>query len=267
MFLRVITGLVVGLITLGAAWLGSFWWGGFVFLLLMVSAGEWARMARGPVPLFLLTFMIVFGLVLLKTWTLIPLVLLLPAIPLLYFQEPDRGLDAVWTVSGVIWLAFPAALLVFLRTEYGFDALLVLMLGTVLQDSLAYYSGYLFGGDTPFTPNLSPNKTWAGFFGGLFGMLLVVLAGGFYMNWPLLLTGGLGLLLGGVGQAGDLSISALKRQLELDDTGSIFPGHGGILDRVDALVFNVVLFYPFCELIERYDLSLFDFVVRNVPFS
>lgn len=267
MFLRVVTGLVVGLIALGAAWLGSYWWAGFVFLLLMVAAGEWARMAQAPVTLFLVTFLIGFGFVLLKSWTLIPLVLLLPAVPLLYYQEPDRGLDAVWAMAGVLWIAIPAALLVFLRLDFGFDALLVLLLGTIFQDSLAYYCGYFFGGDTPFTPNLSPNKTWAGFFGGLLSMALVVLIGGYYMNWPMIVTGTFALLLGGVGQTGDLSISALKRRLELDDTGSIFPGHGGILDRVDALVFNTVLFYPFCEFIERYDLSSVEFFVRNVPFS
>lgn len=267
MFLRIVTGIVVGSIALAAAWLGSFWWGGFITLLLAVAAGEWARMARAPRILFVVTLLFAFALILLKAWTLVPLVLLFPVIPLLYHQEPDRGLDAVWTMAGIPWLALPAGLLVFLRIDFGFEVLIVLLVGTILQDTLAYYSGYFFGGDTPYTPNLSPNKTWAGFFGGLMGMVVVVLVGGFYKEWPLLLAGTFGVLLGVVGQAGDLSISALKRRLELDDTGSVFPGHGGILDRVDGLLFNVVLFYPLCEFIERYDLSIVALVVRNVPFT
>ncbi len=267
MVLRLITGVLVGLIAFGTAWFGSFWWGGFIALLLAVAAGEWAYMARGPVILFVVSLMTGFGLVLLRAWTLIPLILLLPAIPLLYYQDPDRGLDAVWTMAGIPWLALPAGLLIFLRVEYGFSILALLLVGTILQDTLAYFSGYFFGGDTPFTPDLSPNKTWAGFFGGLSGILLVILIGGYYEGWPPLFAGILGIVLGISGQAGDLSISALKRHLDIEDTGAIFPGHGGILDRVDGLLYNVVIFYPFCEYIERFDLSLFELFVRNIPFS
>lgn len=246
-----------------AALAGSLWWTLFVGGLLVVAALEWARMAGAPDVLFVLTLVGSFAVVVLGNWSLLPAFVLLPAVPLLYFQDPDRGLDAVWSAGGILWLAVPAAFLALVHRDFGIDALLVLMVGTILQDTFAYFSGYLFGGDTPFTPRLSPNKTWAGFMGGVLGITLVLVAGGRFMGWLLAVTLPAGLVLGVTGQAGDLSISALKRQLGIDDTGSIFPGHGGILDRVDGLVFNVVLFYPLCEFVEDYGYSVLDFLLRN----
>lgn len=254
MNLRLLTGIVAGLITFTIAWAGPYWWLAYVLGLLTVASIEWAEMIEGSKILFLVTLLSSAGLIVLKEWTFVPLLLIVPAVPLLYFRDPERGQDAIWSAAGIVWLSFPAGLIFFVREEFGFDALAVLMLVTIVQDSLAYYAGYLFGGDTPFTPELSPNKTWAGFFGSLLGAVLVLGVGGVYMKWPWYVVLISGVVLGLVGQAGDLSISALKRQKNIDDTGSLFPGHGGILDRVDALLYNVVVFYPICRFVEANNL-------------
>jgi phosphatidate cytidylyltransferase len=256
MVLRVVTGVLAGLIALAAALAGSVWWVGFVLALLAVASAEWAKMGDVSRVLLLVTMVGGGALVIFKQWIFLPVLIVLPAIPLLYYQDPARGRDAVWSAAGVFWLSIPAGLIVFVRQEYGLVALTVLMVGTILQDSLAFYSGYIFGGNTPFTPNLSPNKTWAGFFGGLVGMVGTLLVGGIYMQWPLFVSLPVGLVMGIVGQAGDLSISALKRRMDIEDTGSIIPGHGGILDRADALLFNVAIFFPICRIVELYDLTI-----------
>jgi phosphatidate cytidylyltransferase len=255
MLVRLIAGFVTGVITLVAALAGSYWWIGFVFLLLFFASREWATLSGVSKPLLNLTLLGALAIVLAEFWFALPILLILPSLPHLYFQDPARGKAAIWSAAGVLWLAIPAALLVFLRTQYGFTALAVLLVGTILQDSLAYYSGYIFGGNTPFTPKLSPNKTWAGFFGGLVGMILTLVVGGDLMKWPLVVTVPAGVGLGLLGQAGDLSISALKRQQTIDDTGTLIPGHGGILDRTDALIFNVAVFFPLCRLVDIFDLT------------
>jgi len=245
MILRLVTGLGAGLITLAAAVAGSIWWNAFVLVLLAVASRT----------LMMVTLVGAGAIVILKLWTLLPLFLIVPAVPLLYHQDPDRGRDAIWSGAGIFWLSIPAGLIVFVRHEYEFIALAVLMIGTILQDTLAFYTGYLFGGNRPFTPRLSPNKTWAGFFGGLGGMIVTLLVGGYYLNWPLPVSLPAGIVMGLVGQAGDLSISALKRRMDVDDTGFLMPGHGGVLDRADALLFNVAIFFPVCRLVEVYELS------------
>ncbi len=255
MLIRLVAGISMALIALFAALAGTYWWWGFVLVLLMVASLEWAEMGSVSKPLLMVILAGGFGLTLAGWWTALPLLLIIPSVPLLYYQDPVLGKDALWSAAGVFWLAIPSALLVFIRMDYGFVALSVLLVGTILQDTLAYCTGYLFGGNTPFTPHLSPNKTWAGFFGGFIGMVLTLVVGGDLLKWPLFITLPAGILLGLTGQAGDLSISALKRLREIDDTGNIIPGHGGVLDSTDALIFNIAVFFPLCRLIETYDLT------------
>ena len=101
----------------------------------------------------------------------------------------------------------------------------------------AYFTGRAWG-RSKLCPTISPNKTWAGLWGGLFGGALVGLIGGILDGDPLdLLTGpALGLGLAGLGVVGDLLISMIKRHYQVKDAGSILPGHGGVLDRLDSFI-------------------------------
>lgn len=225
-------------------------WLGFVIFLLAIASTEWASLAQTksfflPVSIIIASLLLVFDLFL-----YIPLLLLLSILPVLYFQEPDRIGSVIWMAAGIVWLSIPAFLLYKIRIEFGFLMLISLLVGTWIQDTFALYFGRWFGGSTQFAPGLSPNKTWEGFSGGLAGMILTFTVSGSYFSWPLWGSLSVGLILGFVGQIGDLSISALKRRINLDDTGVVFPGHGGILDRVDALIFNISVFYPLCQLME-----------------
>jgi phosphatidate cytidylyltransferase len=123
--------------------------------------------------------------------------------------------------------------------------LLFLMLLTELNDIFQYLWGKSFG-HIRIAPHVSPRKTLAGFLGGVgTTTVLAAILGPWltFMDWRYSLLAGL--LIGLAGLAGDLSISALKRDLGVKDSGTTLPGHGGILDRVDSLTYTAPLFFHF----------------------
>jgi phosphatidate cytidylyltransferase len=116
---------------------------------------------------------------------------------------------------------------------------------TQFNDVAQYCWGKLLGAHK-IIPLVSPNKTWEGLLGGvLTTVVLAALLSGWLtpMSWPMALLAGV--LIGGAGFVGDVTISALKRDLGLKDTGSLLPGHGGILDRIDSLTYTAPLFFHF----------------------
>ena len=123
---------------------------------------------------------------------------------------------------------------------------IVFILGvTIVSDTCAYYSGKFFG-EKKLWPRVSPKKTWMGSFGSLFSCLLFSLIYGkifFSLSWYQLLF--LGTILNLGAQLGDLFESAIKRHLNIKDSGFILPGHGGILDRIDSLLFVCPIYLIF----------------------
>lgn len=115
--------------------------------------------------------------------------------------------------------------------------IILVLLSTAVSDTAAYYSGTYFG-KTRIWPQVSPKKSWAGSIGGLLGCTLAVTAYGLDLGeapvyvWLLL-----GALLNVAAQLGDFFESALKRRLAVKDSGTLLPGHGGLLDRIDSLLF------------------------------
>lgn len=115
--------------------------------------------------------------------------------------------------------------------------LIFLLLTVFAGDTGAYFVGRAWG-RAKLCPSISPNKTWAGLWGGLLAGALAGLAGGMLDGDPQdLLTGPLiGLGVAGLGVVGDLSVSMVKRHYRIKDAGSLLPGHGGILDRLDSFI-------------------------------
>jgi phosphatidate cytidylyltransferase len=127
----------------------------------------------------------------------------------------------------------------------GAGLLLLLVLLTELNDIFQYMWGKTLG-KRRVAPHVSPRKTWAGLVGGVATTtLLAAIVGPWltFMDWPHALAAGL--LIGLAGFAGDLSISAVKRDLGVKDSGTSLPGHGGILDRIDSLTYTAPLFFHF----------------------
>ena len=147
-------------------------------------------------------------------------------------------------VVGFIYIGWMFGHLSFLTNAtnaYGY--LLYIIFATELNDVAAFTFGKLFGRH-PFRSQISPKKTWEGAFGALAVSLLLpwLLRFSFPHFGPLqlILTG---LIVGVGGQLGDLSISVIKRDLGIKDMGATIPGHGGILDRIDSLIYVVPLFF------------------------
>ncbi len=126
---------------------------------------------------------------------------------------------------------------------------LVALLITWVNDTAAYFAGRFLGKHKLY-PAVCPNKTWEGFFGGMVGTVigLFVFRFGWFPTLTVLDCVVLGILAGIIGPLGDLSESMLKRAYNVKDSGRIIPGHGGLLDRIDALLFNSALLYAYLVL-------------------
>ncbi len=153
--------------------------------------------------------------------------------------------DSAILAFGVFYIAWLLSHLIAIRQfNEGIVLVFFLFLVTWANDTAAYYSGMRWGRH-PMAPVVSPKKTWEGAAGGLLGSI----AGAFACRaWfiPSLSTADalwLGLLLGVAAPLGDLCESILKRSAGVKDSGSLIPGHGGILDRIDSLIFTTPAFY------------------------
>src|SRR5918995_2059745 len=149
------------------------------------------------------------------------------------------------TLLAIAWIGAPFAHAVLLRDLplHGGALLIDVLVATFAADTAAYFGGRLFGRH-PLAPSLSPNKTIEGLVAGVIGGTMGFLFAGLYQDW---LSGVDALLIGAavaaVAPIGDLFESMLKRDLGTKDTGTIFGPHGGILDRLDAVFFTVVVGY------------------------
>ena len=167
--------------------------------------------------------------------------------------ETKNFLRSIATVQwGVMLMVFGLSHLAFLlvlpgREESVAGAGLVLFLVVLTQanDVAQYIWGKMLG-KKKIIPKVSPNKTWAGFIGGvLTTTVLAVILAPLITPFSLLASIIAGLYIGLTGFIGDINISALKRDLNIKDTSAIIPGHGGILDRVDSLTYTAPLFFHF----------------------
>jgi phosphatidate cytidylyltransferase len=147
-------------------------------------------------------------------------------------------------VLGIAWIGIAIAHAVLLRElPHGGGIVANVLVGTFAGDIAAYFGGRTFG-RTPLAPRVSPSKTWEGLGIGFVVAVLGVWLAGTYQDW----LGGTDALLIGIGVAlagpiGDLFESYLKRDAGIKDTGRMFGAHGGALDRLDALLFTVVVGY------------------------
>jgi len=142
------------------------------------------------------------------------------------------------TGFGVVWVAMGFAYVLLLRgLNHGMALTILLLACTIVNDTFAYFVGRALGSHK-MAPRISPNKSVEGAIGGIIGSVVAAMVVKIYsdwLSWELAVV--FGLALGFVGQWGDLFESAVKRDFRVKDSGRILPGHGGILDRFDAVLF------------------------------
>ncbi|MER3401205.1 MAG: phosphatidate cytidylyltransferase [Thermoflexus sp.] len=237
--------------------LGGWPWAGTVALVLLLAAWEYAQLVRrigfSPSPIWMGAMILAFlADAIHPPQSARPAELaltLMPPLTLVWFWWLRRSshplADWAFTAAGGLYLGWLGRSFIWIRNlpdpeGRGWTAFALLV--TWAADTGAYAIGSRWG-RRKLAPRLSPGKTWEGFLGGcaaglLAGALLGVLLGAGAGAGALL-----GLLIGSLGTLGDLSISVLKRQAGVKDSGNLFPGHGGALDRLDSLLWSGAIVY------------------------
>ncbi len=265
---RVITSAIAIPVVLAIVWLGGWWGFAAACLAVILSVYELHNMMlhEGYHPLiwvscalsilFLVAAMLPQQRLILLELGLSAAVII--TFPLLFFRKKLEGAMVDWslTLAISVYLGWPLSVFLLLRgfqvgVSTGFWWLLTVFLGVWGFDTGAFFTGH-FLGRHKLAPAISPAKTWEGVAGGL---VLSIAAALLFMAWPLGVPWYLAILLGIfiaiAATLGDLTESLIKRQTHVKDSGQFMPGHGGILDRVDSLLFAVIVVYIFAQLVGK----------------
>lgn len=180
------------------------------------------------------------------------------AIPLLLIRALLQGADGIvakvtGTVFALIYLPFLAGFLILLaRPSTGFQRVMTFMVLVGCNDTFGYIVGVLLG-KHPLAPKISPKKTWEGLIGSvIFTVIGGALAFKYIMDMQWWIGVVVGLVIVATATCGDLIESAMKRDLSLKDMGTLLPGHGGMLDRLDSVVLSAPAMWLALELVKRY---------------
>ena len=262
---RTVSGVVLLLVVVGAL-LWSKWSAGALFAVIMLGGlVEFYRLCRkkGVEPMSsvgVATSLAIFGLafaVFLQWGTpatdltgrivlgaLLYMMLIVPTafVCELWRKSPTPIANIATTFMGIIYVALPMAMVLFIPQllvgEWSGLAMLAFIGIIWVNDVFAYLVGVTLGKHR-LCERISPKKSWEGFFGGLIGAVGASVLFGHLFGGNLLIWGGLGLVTALAGVAGDLVESLMKREVGVKDSGAMMPGHGGFLDRFDALFLAV----------------------------
>jgi phosphatidate cytidylyltransferase len=256
--LRILSSLVLAPIAIGAVWFG------WPFLPIVTAAAaavmawEWSRLCRSGRSGAAASGAMRIGVVDLHPSGLILAAAVLAAVTaatvaatglgiglslagaaiVFLIAAREHGAHPIWLASGVLWIALPCVLLLWLAQRDGSGRATLLWILTIVwaTDIGAYTFGSRIGGPR-LAPRWSPRKTWAGLLGGILCAALTGWAAALLLNGPaalplVILSAGLAI----VGQFGDLAESAAKRRFGVKDSSDLIPGHGGLLDRLDGLL-------------------------------
>ena len=261
LLVRTISGVVLLLLVVGAlVW--SKWSTGALFAVIMVGGLlEFYRLCRkkGVEPMIsvgvatsLAIFALAFAVFLqwgspatettarIVLGALLYIMLIVPTtfVCELWRKSPTPIANIATTFMGVIYVALPMAALLYIPQmlvgKWSAWAMMAFLSIIWINDIFAYLVGITLGKHR-LCERISPKKSWEGFFGGLVGAVGAALLFGHIFEGNLLVWGGLGLVTALAGVAGDLVESLIKREVDVKDSGKMMPGHGGFLDRFDAL--------------------------------
>jgi phosphatidate cytidylyltransferase len=224
-----------------------------IIVLAILGLREFFRMAEATRPIMLPGYAVVAGMVIAAHFgSAFQIVLVFAALfPAAFLFAAARQSHEMITISlavtvlGVAWMGIGFSHAVLLRDLplHGGALLIDVLVATFLGDTAAYGAGRLFG-SRKIAPRISPNKTLEGLIGGFIGATMGFWFAGLYQNWlPGLDALVMGMCIAVVAPLGDLFASLIKRDLGVKDTGRLFGPHGGLIDRLDAVLFTVVAGY------------------------
>jgi phosphatidate cytidylyltransferase len=254
---RTITSIIAAAIIVGALIWHPFALAGLIFVLMLIGLNELFKMASqgGYSPMKPLVYFVAsaaYIIPVLVATQLLPLWALVTIVPLftlffiveLYRKKEKPVGNIAFSVLSVVYLSIPfASLIFFYNPDFkGTDSSYFILLGYALivsaHDILAYLTGMAIGKHKLFE-RISPKKTWEGSAGGFIGagmmawILSLMISDLTFWQWQ-----GMAAIIVVFGTLGDLSESMIKRHYGVKDSGSILPGHGGILDRFDAVLLS-----------------------------
>lgn len=241
---RIGSAIVLAILSIYATWAG-----GLTFTLLILAVSllvfwEFRNITSASMPFFVGAATFGFLCLIVASWitgrtdTAFNL-LAVGAIALVAWEMLTS--KSVWGGTGLLYAALPFIALILLRD--GNDGLVVILFLFACvwgADILAYFTGKTIGGPKLW-PAVSPKKTWSGFIGGLVGAVVLTSLVLWYFDKQIGLTSIIvAIFLAICAQAGDLFESSIKRKFGVKDSGKIIPGHGGVLDRIDGLIFAAI---------------------------
>lgn len=268
-FIRTISGALYVALVMLSIFSGSF---GQVFLaafLVMASIIEWMRfdkkfsdisfpatLAIGSILLSIYCFTGIFevGPEQARWLKALLIIMFMTLIMNLAFNSNEVPRKLFHTIFGMVYIGLPLLILPMIPEYNGGNHPWMLASVFILiwcNDTFAYLTGRSFGKHKLYE-RISPNKTWEGFAGGVIAAIIASSIMSYYLTFmPLIGWIGLALIVVIFGTVGDLFESALKRSFNLKDSGSFMPGHGGILDRIDSLLFTLPPAYFYLRIIEN----------------
>lgn len=147
-----------------------------------------------------------------------------------------------WRIFAILYIAVPAISLIYIvGLDSGISIIIFMLLLIWATDIAAYFAGRLIGGPK-LIPSISPKKTWAGLLGGMLAAAIIGALAAIPLALSFMSLAMFGAFVAVVAQAGDFCESWIKRQFGVKDSGTLIPGHGGLMDRVDGLLFVAPLF-------------------------
>lgn len=239
---RLLSALVLVPIALACLWAGGVAWVLLVILAGITVAVEWAQICRlrpFELPGTLLPVMVAATAVLTAAgYGVAALAALIVVGAAVAAGAARGGQGSRWLAGGIVYVGVAAIATVWLRLRgpAGLGNMLFVILIVWASDSGAYLFGRLVGGPK-LAPRISPSKTWAGAVGGLaFAVLAGLLVAVGFVGAPSPLVALVSIALGTASQGGDLLESAIKRHFGAKHSGTLIPGHGGLLDRLDGVL-------------------------------
>lgn len=273
---RVISAIVMIALAAVLIYLGGIYFGVAIFLVSLVGLYEFYRAfkLKGVKPVYVLGYvytLLIPAAVFLNPsnalevpvngtniFPAIQVVIMLVLLTLMVVAHNKvTPLDGAVTILGAYYVPFLLSFFVLIRNmEDGLALFIIGILGSIAADTFALFAGLLWG-KKKLIPAISPKKTIAGSIGSFVGSAIALVIYGLILHYAGLMAQPvsvihfaiLGVIMGGTSQIGDLSASAMKRYCGIKDFGNLIPGHGGILDRFDSMLFNVPMVYCYIQIL------------------